>query len=109
METIKFKEMVQANSQETLVRVLKKYSYYFEPINEYENEHFHCIIRCPVKDPIFGWLKAKSKQKYDEYPIGLSICSCYKEPFVEPIVFTRDDVISIVKDVPNTYIGDDTL
>ena len=46
METIKFKEMVQANSQETLVRVLKKYSYYFEPINEYENE-LHSLYEAP--------------------------------------------------------------
>ena len=107
---IKFNEMKKASSQETLVRILQKFKYYFVSISEYDNKYFHCIIKCPDNPPMFSWLRFKKKKEYFvDYPLGLSVCSCYKEPFNEPVVFTREDVLNIIRDVPENYIGDDTL
>ena len=108
-----FKETPAWRSQQTIVKILKGVKYKFEPISEYENTQFVCITEQkdyqPVKETFrhFGF---KFKDKYSPCPLAITACGVSsREPLVEPIIFTREDVLKIVADVPENYIGSEEL
>lgn len=118
MKEIRFKEISKVNSQQTLVSILKDREFYFKPLSNYENTMFHLIVRhkyLPAESRMFkkafGWLGAKAKEKYIDCPIAYSVETGYPGNTIinVPIVFTRDDIVAIVNDVPETYIGEDVL
>ena len=111
MIELKFKATESRYSQQTIVKVLREREYFFKPINEYENTQFHCMIRCR-KTNVFGkWINRLlgDKTDYVECPLMIDVCGDFGTPIVEPFVFTRDDVARIIKDVPETYIGEEIL
>ena len=112
---LKFKEITNCLSQRTMVKLLKKYSYKFVPINEYENELFYCMLEYPVNNnmfkwffKMFKWLGAKEKVEYVSGPLSLTICNEVIFP-AEPMVFDREEIKRIFNDVPEHYVGDDTI
>ena len=110
---IKFKEIPAWESQQTIVKVLKKVKYKFEPVSDYENTQFVCITQqenySPIKDT-FRKFGLKAKKTYTSCPLALTVCGMYKtQPLLEPIVFTQEDVLRIIKDVPENYIGEEIL
>lgn len=100
-------------SQQTIVKILKQVKYKFEPINEYENNLFYCITQQKDHDPLKNSFKKfgfKVKDKFFSCPLAITVCGFYNGlPVVEPIVFTRNDVLNIISDVPENYIGPDEL
>lgn len=106
---VKFKEEVKTNIQESIARYLRSHKYYFESINDYDHNHFYCMIKCeiiPLLDPFESIKKKigiKKKPKYDYYALSMTTCqSCTGEdPF--PFVFTREDVLDILADIPENY------
>ena len=108
---LKFSEPKALYSQQTIVKVLRERQYYFKPINEYENTQFYCIIRCRKQNwggKILTFLFADNTD-YVECPLMIDVCGDFGKPIVEPFVFTRDDVVRIISDVPETYVGESIL
>lgn len=110
---ISFKEVPAWTSQQTIVKILKTTKYHFEPVSEYENTQFVCVTEQEDYDPIKDQFKRfgfKVKKKYSHCPLAITVCGSYKnQPIVEPIIFTREDVLKIISDVPENYAGEDTL
>lgn len=110
---IRFNEAPTWASQQTIVKVLKRVKYTFEPISEYENTQFICVTRHPEYDPIknkFRRMGFKIKEKFYSCPLSLTVCGYYGgEPVQEIMVFNREDVLNIIKDVPENYIGPENL
>lgn len=107
-------------SQQTIVKLLKKVKYHFEPVCEYEHTQFYCVTEQrkenPVQDGFMKFLRKifpkmkPVKEEYADAPLALTICGEYRGvPLVEPIVFTRDDVMRIIADTPETYNGTEIL
>ena len=108
---LRFTESESLYSQQTIVKVLRERKYYFKPINEYENTQFYCMIVCR-KQHFFGKFLNflfGDKNENIESPLMIDVCGDFGRPIVEPFVFTRDDVLRIVKDVPDTYVGTNVL
>lgn len=106
-----FKDQESLYSQQTIVKVLRERSYYFKPINEYENTQFYCMVVCR-KQHVFGkFLNFILGDRNDnvECPLMIDVCGDFGRPIVEPFVFTRDDVMRIIRDVPDTYVGSQKL
>jgi hypothetical protein len=64
---ISFKEVPVWTSQQTIVKVLKRTKYHFEPVSEYENTQFVCVTEQEDYDPIKDQFKRfgfKVKKKY---------------------------------------------
>lgn len=114
METkLTFNDIPAWASQQTIVKILKQVKYKFEPISSYENTQFLCVTEQkrsePIKESLMS-LGIKMKPKYSSCPLAITICGPYNgSPLVEPIVFTRDDVMRIISDVPENYIGPEAL
>ena len=107
---IKFTDIASVKSQMTLVKIFKKYEYYFATVNEYDNHFFTCIIKVPYYEPCTYFLKFfgfKRKVKYYEYPLRLACGS--DDKIFEPLVFNREEVQKIINDAPENYVGNDTL
>ena len=87
--------------------------YHFEPVSEYENTQFYCITEQKEYSMFKNSIKKvgfKVKDKYTSCPLAITVCGIYsREPVVEPIVFTREDVLRIIRDVPENYDGSDVL
>ena len=111
MIDLKFKEPETLYSQQTIVKVLRERKYYFKPINEYENTQFNCMILCRKTNAFGKFLNflLGDKADYVECPLMIDVCGDFGKPIVEPFVFTRDDVARIIKDVPDTYVGEEVL
>lgn len=111
MIELKFKEQESLYSQQTIVKVLRTRQYYFKPINEYENTQFHCMVKCRKTNAFGKFLNflLGDKTDYVECPLMIDVCGDFGTPIVEPFVFTRDDVARIIKDVPETYVGEEIL
>ena len=111
--TINFKGEPMLASQQTIVKLLKEVKYKFEPLNEYDNTQFICVTMYPEDDPIktqFRRIGFKIKEKYYSCPLALTVCGFYKRrPVQEIMVFNRNDVLNIIKDVPENYVGPDIL
>ena len=111
--SVNFNAMPNYASQQTIVKVLKRTKYHFEPVSEYENTQFVCVTEQEDYDPIKDQFKRfgfKVKKKYSPCPLAITVCGLYKsQPIVEPIVFTREDVENIINDVPENYIGEKIL
>lgn len=111
--TVNFKETPMFASQQTIVKLLKNVKYTFEPLNEYENTQFICVTMYPEDDPVksqFRRIGFKIKEKYYSCPLSLTVCGYYKgRPVQEVMVFNRNDVLNIIKDVPENYVGPDIL
>ena len=115
-KVIKFNEQKEIFSQRTLVKILSNSKYKFIPVNEYDNNYFVCILKCEVKDNLTEFfyrcvsvLNIKRKPKFIEQPLSISVTGCYGEQVIEPIVFDREEVCKIVKDIPENYIGEAKL
>ncbi|MBP5458330.1 MAG: hypothetical protein J6Y37_17710 [Paludibacteraceae bacterium] len=112
-KTINFKEVPVCYSQQTIVKILKEVKYHFEPIIDYENTQFVCVTEIKEDDIIKSVLKFfgfKVKDKYRKCTLALTICgNTPGQPIVEPMVFTRDDVERVLRDVPENYTGEKTL
>ena len=113
---LNFKEKETFNSQQTLVNLLRKYDYFFEPVSQYENTQFYCVVKCEIynftKDFLyraFKWLGFKKKVEYSNCPVAITMCNPYNTGVFEPIVFTQEDVKKIVSDVPERYVGEKVL
>jgi hypothetical protein len=108
-----FASMPSWASQQTIVKILKKVKYRFEPVSEYENTQFICVTEQEDYDLLkdsFKRIGFKVKKKYSSCPLAITVCGAYKgQPFVEPFVFNRDDVRKIIRDVPENYIGEEIL
>ncbi len=112
MTELKFVTNEPCYSQQTIVKMLKRNHYRFEPIDEYGNENFYCVVLYPetslFKD-FFKKLGFKVNYKVFEGKMGLITCGKYCDSCIEPMVFTRDDIQRIIRDVPDNYVGDDVL
>lgn len=100
-------------SQQTIVKVLRQVKYTFEPLNEYENTQFICEVQNVKNGPfksIAKALGAKVKDNYVSCPLSLTVCNQYSgDPIFEPMVFNREDVLKIISDVPENYVGPEEL
>lgn len=110
---VTFNETPVFAAQQTTVKILKQVKYHFEPVNEYENTLFYCITKQreyrPFRDS-FKKFGVKVKDKYTSCPLAITVCGLYDgRPLVEPIVFTRQDVLNIIRDVPENYEGPESL
>lgn len=113
---IDFKEKTTLNSQQTIVKFLRERKYCFKPITEYDNSMFYCIIKCEYHNAffdmlhdLFGWAGVKQRITYVDCPLSLSVCEGYSNSAIEPIIFTQEDIIKILKDVPENYVGETEL
>ena len=107
-----FKEETTLYSQQTIVKILRERNYYFKPINEYENTQFYCMVVCRKRTNIFGKIFSfllGDKDGNVDCPMMIDVCGDLGAPLVEPFVFTRDDVMRIIRDVPETYVGKEVL
>lgn len=112
MTELKFVTNEPCYSQQTIVKMLKRNHYRFDPIDEYGNENFYCVVLYTESSTLKDILKKigfKVRYKIYEGKMGLITCGKYCETCIEPMVFTRDDVQRILRDVPENYVGDTTL
>ena len=112
MTELKFVANEPCYSQQTIVKMLSKNPYRFEPIDEYGNENFYCVVLYEETSLIKDFLKKlgiKVKYKTYEGKMGLITCGKYCDTCIEPMVFTRDDIQRILRDVPDNYVGNTTL
>ena len=110
---VSFNDVPVWASQQTIVKVLRQTKYYFEPVSDYENTQFVCVTKQKNYEPfknVFKKFGFKPKEKYTSCPLAITVCGIYgAEPIVEPMVFTREDVLKIIRDVPENYEGPDVL
>lgn len=110
---LNFKEIPVCYSQQTIVKILKQVKYHFEPVSEYENTQFACVTEVKEKSLWNSFMKffgVKVKDKYYNCPLMLTICGNIDTKSIDEImVFTRDDVERILRDVPENYTGENTL
>jgi hypothetical protein len=110
---IKFNEVPTWSSQQTIVKILKGTKYHFEPVSEYENTQFVCMTQQKDYDPFKDVVRKvgfRPKDKYSPCPLAITVCGHNQaEAIVEPIIFTREDVLKIIKDVPENYTGPEIL
>ena len=109
-QNITFKDAPVWQSQQTLVKILQKNKYKFVPLDEYGNTEFTCVVvqeeYAPIRNALAS-LGIKTKTRYNFCPLSITVCGQYKgEPIVEPVVFTREDVLNVIADVPENYVGD---
>lgn len=116
MTDINFKEQEKLYSQQTLVKILRGRKYYFKPVTEYYNTAFYCIVKCEVHNAffdmmheLFGWAGFKQKISYVECPVSMVVCGEYFNSNTEPIIFTQEDVKKVLMDVPENYVGENSL
>ncbi len=111
--SVNFNAMPDYASQQTIVKVLKQVKYTFEPLNEYENTQFICETQHVKNGPFKALAKAfgaKVKDSYVSCPLAITICNQYSgDPIFEPMVFNREDVLKIISDVPENYVGPEEL
>lgn len=114
--SVKFIDGKEALSQQTLVMILKSHKYYFEPLNEYDNTNFYCYIKCETpcihNDFFYKFFKrfgVKKKENFCDYILSITAVNCCSEIIQEPIAFSRNDILNIITDVPETYIGNSIL
>ena len=106
--SVTFRDIPDCNSQQTIVKMLRDRKYDFEQVNEYDNTQFYCVTECQEDNGFkdFLWrLGIKCKYKVSRCKMAIVLCGKYSETIFEPMVFTRNDVLRIIKDVPETYIG----
>ena len=112
-KSINFRDVPVWSSQQTIVKILKQVKYSFKAVSEYENTQFYCVTEQKEYDPVKASLRSfgfKPKDKYVSCPLAITVCGVYnREPLVEPIVFTREDVKNIIMDVPENYTGPEIL
>lgn len=114
---IKFQQRPEVHSQQTLVTILKRYKYYFVPVIEQDNRQFYLVLDGKVDsgETNGGAIKkVMSKLTGDKNGPHNTVLKYAvmdgNDAFMSvPIVFTRADILDIVKDVPDTYIGEETL
>ena len=110
---LNFKDVPVCYSQQTIVKILRQIKYHFEPVSEYENTQFVCVTEVKQSKLLSGlwrFLGFKVKDKYFNCPLALTICGNIDTKSIDEImVFTRDDIQRILKDVPENYTGDDIL
>ena len=113
--SITFKEKESFRTQQTIAKVLRERKYFFIPITEYDNEHFYCMTKCVDETTFsaqlyraFKWLGVKRRDKYINCPLSIVICGKYST-VSEPFVFNREDVLNIVSDIPENYVGENML
>lgn len=113
---IKFNDNNNCKSQQTLVSLLKTHKFRFEPINAYENTMFYLVVRWSERkraagflNKIFGWAHRVSEERF--YERRLSYQTWDNEGFLtsEPCVYTRDDILDILSDTHENYVGEETL
>lgn len=113
---INFNNSTEYKSQQTLVSILEDHNFYFEPINEYDNNMFYLIVQYTEKkrganfiNKIFGWAHKVDEDKIFER--RLSYLTWDDDGFerLKPCVYTRQDIINILSDTNRLYIGAETL
>lgn len=112
---IKFNEPKPIMSQRTLAKILEKHKYYFEPINDYTDELFYCIIKCEKRHEfleflykIFRMRFLKPKEEYIDTPLEFHVANLSYQEFI-PLVIDKEEIIKIIKDVPENYAGEKVL
>lgn len=113
---IKFNENNNYKSQQTLVSLLKEHKFYFEPINAYENTMFYLVIRWSEKkkaagllNKLFGWAHKVNEERFYERRLSYQVWDDESFLMTEPCVYTRQDVLDILSDTHENYVGEDTL
>lgn len=106
-------------SQETLVLILKKNKFTFKPINEYGNELFYCYIHFNVAKKIseknnkfldfINKIFNFNQERIIERKLSYSILDEEGYHVDVPIVFNRNEVINIIKDIPENYINNEKI
>ena len=113
---IKFNETNNYKSQQTLVGILQNHKFFFESINGYENTNFYLVIRYSEKkkvanflNKLFGWAHKVNEERF--YERRLSYQTWDEEGFQtsEPCVYTRNDILNILADTHENYVGEETL
>lgn len=113
---IKFNDKAECQSQQTLVGILKKHKFYFKPINEYENSMFYLVIRYSERkktagffNKLFGWAHKLNEERYIEKKISYVVLDDEGFETLVPCVYTRKDIIGIISDTHENYVGEDIL
>lgn len=114
MKKINFIENKEYKTNISIVSYLKARQYKFEPINEFDRERFYCLIKCSSlldKDDVFLIFLKKInliKERFSFCPLVVSTsnsnCSC-----LQPMIFNRTEVLNIISDIPENYIGDENI
>lgn len=113
---INFNNSTEYKSQQTLVNILEGHNFYFEPINEYDNNMFYLIVQYSVKkrganlfNKIFGWAHWVEEDKIFERKLSYLTWDNEGFEILKPCVYTRQDIINILSDTNRLYIGSATL
>lgn len=114
---ITFNDTVRVNSQRTIVSLLSGASYYFVPVTKFDNNLFYCVVKCNKQ---YNWfmeylrkiqLKLGFLRKPESFETRLTLyyedCEGYYHD--EPLVFDRQEILAIIKDMPDKYIGEQIL
>lgn len=115
-EIINFNNSTEYKSQQTLVKLLEEHSFYFEPINEYDNNMFYLIIQYTEKkrganffNKFFGWAHKVDEDKIFERRLSYLTWDDNGFEILKPCVYTRQDISNILSDTNLQYIGPATL
>lgn len=114
---ITFSEKTETNFQVSVIKMLEPYKFTFTPINEYSNDHFYCRVMAPKKSSLDGisdklnkiFKIEKPEKNPIEFTLALTIYNNYDIVDRIPMVFTQIDVLAIIKDLPNNYVGENVL
>lgn len=114
---ITFSEKKETNFQVSVIKMLEPYKFTFTPINEYSNDHFYCRVMAPKHPNVDGFSTKLSKwfgmsnpeEDVVEFTLSLTIYNTYDVVERIPMVFTQADVLAIIKDLPNNYVGESVL
>lgn len=116
MEIINFNKSSEYKSQQTLVNLLEEHFFYFEPINEYDNNMFYLVIRyterkkgASMVNKLFGWAHKVEENRIFERKLSYLTWDEDGYERLKPCVYTRQDVINILSDTNRLYIGAATL
>ena len=114
---ITFTEKKETNFQVSIIKMLESYQFKFVPINEYNNDHFYCRIIAPKTATMdkfsvkfAKWLGMSNlDERVVEFTLAMTIYNNFDVVDRIPMVFTQQDVINIINDLPDNYVGENIL